>query len=256
MKNLKLYSSAETVRYYAALLGLQEAEKYLFEKYIQKDARLLDVGVGGGRTTPWLAARASRYLGIDYSQDMIDECRKKFPALSFQKQDATDLTAFDASDFNVVVFSFNGIDCLESNDARKCCLRSIREILSDHGTFIFSCHNARVLFVPPNYKGANWLRMVWRTVRSSRNLVLIFKQLLRSSFYRGEGYIVDGVHGGHLMHVTTPSHVQRELEAEGFEIVECVSSVHLHNTGQFTTPWYYYVAKKLRIQTPNDPLLQ
>ena len=57
----------ELVELYANSSGLhQPVETYAFDRFVpQGGASILDIGVGGGRTTPYLAARGSRYVGID-----------------------------------------------------------------------------------------------------------------------------------------------------------------------------------------------
>ena len=67
----------------------------LFETYLRRGMKILDVGVGGGRTTRYLAALASHYVGIDYAPAMISACREKFPDLEFCVGHADDLKEFD-----------------------------------------------------------------------------------------------------------------------------------------------------------------
>jgi SAM-dependent methyltransferase len=43
-------------------------------------ARVLDLGVGAGRTTSFLAPRASTYLGIDVSRKMVRSARRRIRA--------------------------------------------------------------------------------------------------------------------------------------------------------------------------------
>lgn len=54
---------------------------------IANDARgrpILDVGVGAGRTVRALRAVSEDYLGIDYTQAMVESCRKKYPDARFE----------------------------------------------------------------------------------------------------------------------------------------------------------------------------
>lgn len=240
-----IYSDERTVDFYAAAQGLQRGEREVFAKFIQDGAHILDIGVGGGRTTPYLSARAGRYLGVDYAEPMVEICRRKYPGLDFEHMDASNLAGLPDNSFDVVVFSFNGIDCLPSNDLRSACLKSVHRVLRPGGHFIFSSHNARVLFIKPDYQGADLLRRIWRTIRTLRNLSLVVRQLGRQAFYRGEGYIVDPVHGGHFMHVTTPELAHEELRRHGFDVVETLDAVSQGASSQWTAPGYYFVARKV-----------
>ncbi len=109
-KNLQIYNAPDVTAYYAALNYLTPCERLLFESYISPGSAVLDLGVGGGRTTPYLASRATRYVGVDNAEAMVRACQQKFPDLEFVTADAGDLSAFPDAVFDAVVFAFNGID--------------------------------------------------------------------------------------------------------------------------------------------------
>ncbi len=53
--------------------------------------RVLDLGCGTGALTAEIAERGAEILGVDRSEEMISQARKKFPALNFQTLDARQL---------------------------------------------------------------------------------------------------------------------------------------------------------------------
>lgn len=68
--------------------------------------RILDLGCGTGTLTAEIAASGAQVVGVDRSHEMIDEARKKFPALRFEVCDARLLTfssEFDAVFSNAVL---------------------------------------------------------------------------------------------------------------------------------------------------------
>lgn len=72
----------------------------------QAGERILDVGCGTGVLTAEIAGRRSETLGVDLSEEMISQARKKFPALSFETLDARELRfseEFDAVFSNAVL---------------------------------------------------------------------------------------------------------------------------------------------------------
>lgn len=181
--NRKVYENIDIVEHYIHASGLQPAEKYIFEKYIKPDIAILDLGCGGGRTTPFLMAENRRYVGVDYSTAMILACQKKFPNLPFYAQDACDLSFFRSGTFDSIVFSFNGIDYLFPDSRRRKCLREINRLLLTNGLFIFSVHNPRVLFVCPQLHSANLSRRAWRLIRSFVMSIALISNQIRSKAF-------------------------------------------------------------------------
>src|SRR5271167_4736060 len=116
--NIPIYNAPAVAEYYAGLDYLTPCERLLFDEYLKPGMAVLELGVGGGRTTAYLSSIASRYVGVDYASEMIAACRKKFPRLDFEVGDAADLSRFDAASFDAVVMAFNGIDYLIPDESR------------------------------------------------------------------------------------------------------------------------------------------
>lgn len=109
-----------------------------------RTARMLDLGVGGGRTTPHFAKSVREYVGADYSESMIRECQRRFTAypdrLSFVVCDARSLRMFASGSFDFILFSMNGIDSVNHRD-RLTVLKEIQRVARPGGWFCFSSHN-------------------------------------------------------------------------------------------------------------------
>lgn len=101
---------------------------------------ILDIGVGAGRTTPHLRAISEHYIGIDYSEKMIDLCRKSMAGATLLVGDARNMSGFHDEQFAAVFFSYNGIDSVHPPD-RIAVLGEIRRVLKRGGVFVFSSHN-------------------------------------------------------------------------------------------------------------------
>jgi SAM-dependent methyltransferase len=241
--NLERYSSPEVVAHFAGEERLTRCEEALFERYLRPDSAILDLGVGGGRTTPYLTARASSYVGVDISAAMIAACKAKFPAHRFEVADATDLAAFRDATFDAVVFSFNGIDNIDTDEGRLLCLREIARVLADGGVFIFSSHNARQLAIVPQLFDARGLQIPWRIARSAWTSIEVFARNMRAGVVRsGEGYVIDRSHGGLWTYVSTPPVIAAQLHWAGLEPVERLSGLWPYVNHRLLAPWYYYVA--------------
>ena len=146
--NRDMFGQAEVVHEYThQMVGLMPGEQAMFDEYLVPGASVLDLGVGGGRTTRYLAERAGRYIGLDYAPQMVEACRARFPALDFVVGDASDLHDFRGGEFDAVVFSWNGIDYIHPEERRLRCLTEVHRVLRAGGTFLFSSHN-RALHPP------------------------------------------------------------------------------------------------------------
>lgn len=243
--NQDIYNVEEVVDYYARRDTLQPGEAYLFGKYISSEADIIDIGVGGGRTTCHLCQRRGRYLGIDYSAAMIEACKKRFPSVEFRVMDASDMSGIEDQSFDVAVFSFNGIDYLPTDMMRSKCLAEIARVLKSGGLLIFSSHNARALGVLPDLRGADMFRRSWRCVRAAfRAAIMTTRALCSASFYRGYGYVMDPIHGGLHTHISTPRATISETEAAGFRHVEYAAADRPAARSTYLVPWFYYVFSK------------
>lgn len=140
--NLKIYKKAGTVGWYAQQSGLfpdEEGALALTQPH-WKGRDVLDIGIGGGRTSEFLEPLAKRYVGVDYSAEMVQAASARFPTMDLRKCDARDLSMFDEKSFDFVFFSFNGIDAVNHADRLKV-LAEVRRVLRPGGVFLFNSHN-------------------------------------------------------------------------------------------------------------------
>ena len=105
-----------------------------------RDKPLLDIGIGAGRTTPHLRAISKNYIGIDYSENMINTASKTADGATFLVCDARDMSVFKDEQLAAVFFSYNGIDYVDPSE-RLLILREVKRVLKKEGVFVFSSHN-------------------------------------------------------------------------------------------------------------------
>jgi SAM-dependent methyltransferase len=264
--NLDTYNSPELTSYYSSLNYLTPCERLLFDEYLSPGMTILDLGVGGGRTTSYLSSLAGRYVGADYAPEMINICQKKFPSLEFETADATDLSTFAASSFDAVVMAFNGIDSIFPDESRYQAFREIRRVLKPKGILIFSSHNVRSIFVRPSWNplrlaglakkivgsdsvlyrpllgSLTALRVVVAILQSTvKSLARVARRLPTRAFWSGDGYLMDAAHGGMRIHLSTPEAAERELNRFGFRLLRVLGDDYPRHSRLYVTDWYYYV---------------
>ena len=133
----------QAVLEYAAIAreGLNAAERAALDGVIGRvrGKRILDLGVGAGRTVAGLRAISAQYTGVDYAPEMVAYCQNAYPGVPFHHVDARALP-FDAAAFDLVVFACNGISMVD-HPGRLAILAQIRRVLAPGGVFIFSTCN-------------------------------------------------------------------------------------------------------------------
>lgn len=145
-RNQRAYENLRIVQHYVQLGLLQPAEKAIFDRLHDRlpGMKMLDIGVGGGRTTKHFAPIVGDYIGIDYSAEMIAACKQRFATSCktalFEVCDARDLSRFQTDSFDLILFSFNGIDYISHAD-RLTVFQEVCRVGKTGGYFCFSSHN-------------------------------------------------------------------------------------------------------------------
>jgi ubiquinone/menaquinone biosynthesis C-methylase UbiE len=264
------YNSSAIALGYGQQEYITPCERLLFDTYIKPGMAILDMGVGGGRTSPYLAETASRYVGIDYSPEMLQICREKYPKWEYFECSATDLSPFQSGSFDVVVISFNMLDDLFPNENRWRCLQECQRVLRENGLLIFSSQNPRAILVRPrkadgtkNNRQSSYIFTLFRKVLdlSAKFLKAVrssardaFSRGTKSPFWRGEGYMLDNVLDEKLMtHFWTPKKAIAELVRYGFRFVALQGDDYPLRSHMLITHWYYYVFQKAPQSSTADP---
>lgn len=244
-----VWDKAEMVDFYANQWQLYEPEKVIREM-LAKDlpvTRMLDIGVGAGRTTHHFVREVEYYAGIDISEPMLEKCRQKFGTsgdhVTLRLMDATNLHEFRDNEFNFVLFSYNGIDCVSHADRIKI-LSEIKRVLAPGGIFAFSSHN--IHFIPKLY-----------SLNLSSNPLTSFKRLAKwavlvllngwHSNYRSKDYALlrAGDYGFKLaLYYIDPEYQVKQLQQLGFENTRMFSYTGREltkTTASQSEPWIYYL---------------
>lgn len=245
---------------YAKAGDLFAPEARLLQLYASELKRwsVLDLGIGAGRTTRHFAPASGSYLGIDYAPAMVEQARRNCPdhAGSIRTADARDLHMVASGSMDFVLFSFNGMDCIDPAD-RESVLREVRRVLRPGGIFSFSAHNLHSVPFPgvwpmpplnPGKPGESLYRLAKRTKRNLRIRQLVKKRNTSAILQRGWAFFPDGgeSYTVPLMYVT-PAFQKKQLESHGLRLFsmqdgDCRELLGAHPPS--TDSWLYYLAER------------
>jgi ubiquinone/menaquinone biosynthesis C-methylase UbiE len=88
-----------------AAVTVQSVEALLNAAHVKSGSRVLDVACGPGYAAAAAAARGAIPVGLDFSSEMVEEARGRYPKLDFRTGDAEQLP-FGKSEFDAVVLNF------------------------------------------------------------------------------------------------------------------------------------------------------
>jgi SAM-dependent methyltransferase len=221
-------SHASSVGAYAKRMGFDDAELAVLD-LLHDDIRgrpILDLGVGGGRTTAGLRAISADYIAIDSAHEMVTACRARYPGVDVRVGDVRDLSSLPADHFAFVLFSMNGLGML-GHDDRLRALAEIRRVLAPGGAFAFSTHNLdspanhRRFALPELELARNPLRTAVRALRFARRTVkraVNRVRYLRHEEHHREWAILNNecLDYGTLLYHVTLAEARRQLVAAGY----------------------------------------
>jgi len=110
-----------------------------FQKYIQPNDRILDVGCGNGRLTKIFDKVKVNYTGIDISPRMLEQAKKLFPNHTFQMGDILSLP-FPENHFNIV-FCLSVLHQIPSIELRRKAMEQLYRVTRSGGKLVLVVWN-------------------------------------------------------------------------------------------------------------------
>ena len=103
-----------------------------FSKYVGKDALVVDIGCGYGRTLNELAKLGyAKLVGFDFSQGMIERGRREFPSLDLRVKTDDAIELPDESADAVILFAV--LTCIASDGDHEKLVSDIYRVLKPGG---------------------------------------------------------------------------------------------------------------------------
>jgi SAM-dependent methyltransferase len=248
-ENQKTFRAGSVAEHYVGMTALFPPEARALEKVRDRvrGRPIMDVGVGTGRTTPYLLDLSPDYVGIDYSPEMIAKCQTRFPGVRFELGDARRLNAHPSEHFGLLMFSFNGLDYMQHSDRLEV-LRECHRLLHHGGIFLFSAHND----LWDLRAGQPITRRFLGKMKDSLRYVRHLKRLgpVRHTAV-GHSYRCERVFGNTqtlILYYISPEAQVEHLRSTGFVCNEIFTAngdeLRAGTREANPSPWLYYLARK------------
>jgi ubiquinone/menaquinone biosynthesis C-methylase UbiE len=255
--NQTVYESDDVVEFYVEQGDLQKPEATILNEFRSRlpQMRMLDIGVGAGRTTTHFAGLAKEYLGIDYSNKMVNACIRKFSdcpkRISFLTADARTMRLFKDNSFDFVLFSFNGIDYMDHNERIRTLLE-IQRIIREGGYFCFSTHNLNFLLkkcsiqlsTHPAILASRFFQLLQMRLLNKKEAWKVIRNPSRNAKHT---MVNDGAMDFRLKtYYITPSEQLKQLSELGYsdtKMYSVTTGKEIKNPNKAVDNWVYFLSK-------------
>jgi len=174
---------------------------FLFDRYLENGDRVLDLGCGNGRFYRFFSEKKTRYIGVDFSHELIKIAKRKYPLAVFQFSDGLNLLFSD--NYFDKVFSIAVFHHIPSKKFRLKFLKETKRVLKPKGFFIL------IVWKLPFLKELSLL------IKYS-----ILKLLGRSKLDRRDIFLKWGNKTQRYYHLFSKRELKGLLKKSGFNIIE------------------------------------
>jgi predicted TPR repeat methyltransferase len=132
-------SRSPVVTAYAQWVTLSRTEEVCLSAAFSKGCSVLDLGCGAGRLALRVRNDASKYVGVDASEEMLAVARGACPGLAFVRSDLLDFETDDEG-WDAILLMGNVLDYLQPLDRRDALIGRCKAWLKSGGAIVGSSH--------------------------------------------------------------------------------------------------------------------
>lgn len=126
---------------------VQTEDVKFYNKYLNSNMRVLEVACGTGRLSKEIAKHVKEYIGLDYSEYMLDIAKEKNKNIKYIWGDMKKLEKEKLGTFDIIICGFNSLQHLENDKAVESFLKSCYNILNYNGLLIIDIFNPDMRFL-------------------------------------------------------------------------------------------------------------
>jgi ubiquinone/menaquinone biosynthesis C-methylase UbiE len=227
----------EWMRYLARLLKHRE----------HTGKRVLDLACGTGSVSELFTASGYEVVGVDLSEGMIAEARRKAArkgrAIEYHVQDAATLD-LPGPPFDLCVCLFDSLNYILSPEQLQAAMLRVYAHLAPGGLFIFDINSAFALennfFDQDNLESTDRLRYVWRSSYEAETRLC---SVAMRFFCRQRNGIDAEFRETHVQFAYREAELVEMLKVAGFEKIETFHAYSMHPVHE-TTDRIFFVSQK------------
>jgi 2-polyprenyl-3-methyl-5-hydroxy-6-metoxy-1,4-benzoquinol methylase len=184
--------------------------------------KIISVGCGTGIHEMLLAGHGFEVLGVDISNDMIEQAQSKLSAhtgslrCKFEKKEISDC---NEEGFSVAISLFNVINCLDDIQALCQFFAEIKEKLNEGGTLFFECWNGLACIIDPPKIVKREFDTLNFTRTASPTLDAINQKLVIDYSIHGDEDKCDVIESKHRLTLFSNMEIKFALDKAGFDLI-------------------------------------
>lgn len=197
MKDITSFEKRESVKKNYDLIAEQYSNEFgnyiedldayeEFEKVLVKNAKILDLGAGSGRTYSYFNKKGYEYTGLDFSKEMRDYAYKLHGEFPYIVDDMMNLKKYFADNSLDAIFAVYSLFHLPKDDLKKL-FADVYDVLKVNGVFLFTYQIGQgEEMVDEPYLNENGKEVLYMSYQTNEEIKKILDSFSYTELYKKE----------------------------------------------------------------------